>query len=198
MSPWSVIELLPLHAMGALGEDEAAAVERAMGTCSVLRDELAGWREVLAAMTVGSATPDEAVRARLLATLGSVARFAAEVAELFDVSEGEARAVLGRVDDAIWKPFLPGIERLPISPGPRFAGTQCNLIRIAGGTRFPYHRHLGQEVSMVLQGGAHMSDGRDLLPGDIAIADTSHEHDFVIEGDEACIVAVRMVGIVPA
>ena len=34
-------------------------------------------------------------------------------------------------------------------------------------------------------------------PGDVDIAGTADEHDFVIEGDEPCIFAVRMVGIVP-
>ena len=50
---------------------------------------------------------------------------------------------------------------------------------------------------MVLHGGAHMSDGRDLLPGDVLVVREDVEHDFVIEGADVCIVAVRMVGIVP-
>jgi hypothetical protein len=48
----------------------------------------------------------------------------------------------------------------------------------------------------LVAGGAHMSDGRDVLPGDEVVADPSMEHDFVIEGTEECLFAVRAAGIV--
>ena len=214
--PPALFELLPLHAMGVLDEDEATEVERALTAHPALRVELIRWHEAIAAL--GSApvpaAPALDVRARLLASLdgrdgpgdatdarpgGRLERFATQVADLFDVSVDSARAVLARVDDsAAWRPMMPGIDCLRVSAGPRWKDAQCNLVRIAPGTRFPWHHHAGEEASLVLHGGAHMSDGRDLEPGDLLVVDESVEHDFIVEsGGEACIFAVRAHGIVP-
>jgi anti-sigma factor ChrR (cupin superfamily) len=75
------------------------------------------------------------------------------------------------------------------------AQAQCAFVRVAAGVRFPWHHHAGEERSLVLAGGAHMADGRDLVPGDLLVADEAVEHDFVIEGDEACLFAVRSGGM---
>jgi hypothetical protein len=43
-----------------------------------------------------------------------------------------------------------------------------------------------------------MSDGKDLLPGDVLVVGEETEHDFSIaSGGDNCIVAIRMAGIVP-
>jgi anti-sigma factor ChrR (cupin superfamily) len=70
-------------------------------------------------------------------------------------------------------------------------------VRVAPGTTFPWHHHLGEERSLVLRGGAHLNDGRDLRPGDVLVVDDSVEHDFTIEGDDACIFAVASSGMIP-
>lgn len=200
-----VIELLPLFAAGVLDEADAAEVERALAEHPALHRELDRWRDAFASLgeAAGRVEPDASLRARLLASTESlavnVARFAAQVAELYDLSLDAARELLARVDDAAaWRPTMPGIDCLRVKPGAKHAGVECNLVRIAPGTRFPWHRHVGEEVSLVLHGGAHMSDGTDLLPGDVLTVGEETEHDFVIEdGGDCCIVAVRMAGIVP-
>lgn len=203
--PTALLELLPLYAMDALGDDDVAEVERGLAAHPALRREVARWRDAFAALalTEEPAAADPRVRIRLLASLGApgaaIGRFAAEVAELFDMSIDAARAALARADDAAsWKPLLPGIECLTVAAGPRFADRMCNLVRVAPGTRFPCHRHVGEEVSLVLHGGAHMSDGRDLRPGDILTVGTETEHDFTVDdGGDPCIFAVRSAGLIP-
>ncbi len=205
--PATLLELLPLHAMGALDETEAAAVERALVEHPGLRVELARWHEALAALgeTPAPAAPTAAVRIRLLASLAAPApagrfdHFATQVAALFDLTIDGARAALARIDDAAaWKPMMAGVDSIGVSAGPRWTGNQCCLVRLAAGTTFPRHRHTGEEASLGLHGGAHMSDGRDLRPGDLLVVDESVEHDFVVDDDgDGCIFAVRAHGIVP-
>lgn len=180
--PAALFEMLPLHAMDELDAAEVAELERALA-------------EALAPVA-----PSPAVRERLLASIvASVAPhdgFAREVAELFAVTVEGARAALARVADAsAWRPLAPGVDCIRVSGSSNPAEAQCAFVRVAPGATFPWHRHLGEERSLVLHGGAHLSDGRDLRPGDLLVVDESVEHDFVIEGDEPCVFAVRSSGI---
>jgi anti-sigma factor ChrR (cupin superfamily) len=198
--PPALLELLPLHALGALDEREAAEVERALAAHPALHGELAHWRDAITAL--GEAMPPEpptpSMRSRLLDALvaAPLERFSSAVASLFDVTVERARAALARVGDATaWRPMMPGVTCIPVAPGPRWADASCALLRVEAGTTFPWHRHRGEEASLVLHGGAHMSDGRDLVPGDLLVVDETLEHDFTIEGPDHCIFAVRAHGI---
>ena len=210
--PNALVELLPLYAMGALDATESAEVERALTSHPALATELDRWREAIAALgeSAEPVAPPRAVRARLLASLdgesGASAsasasrfeRFVAQVAELFAVTADGARAVLAKIDDAAaWRPLMPGIDCLRVSGSSSPAQPQCAFVRVAPGTTFPWHHHLGEERSLVLHGGAHMADGRDLRPGDMLVVDETVEHDFIVEGDDACIFAVRSNGMIP-
>lgn len=203
--PSALLELLPLYAADVLDDDELAEVERGLAEHPALRREVERWREAFASIALSEepAAIDPRERVRLLASLGApgaaIGRFAAEVAALFDVSIEAARTALARADDAAaWQALLPGIECLTVLAGPKFADRMCNLVRIAPGTSFPRHRHVGEEVSLVLHGGAHMSDGRDLRPGDILTVGPETEHDFTIDAaGDPCIFAVRSAGLVP-
>ncbi|HUQ02307.1 MAG TPA: cupin domain-containing protein [Kofleriaceae bacterium] len=201
-SPAQILELLPLYAMGALDANESAEVERALAANPGLTSELDRWRDAIAAF--GAAAPAVApaagVRERLLASIDAggsrFERFVAQLAELFAVTADGARAMLATVDDAAaWRPLMPGIDCIRVSGSNNPAQAQCAFVRVAAGTTFPWHHHAGEERSLVLHGGAHMADGRDLGPGDLLVVDESVEHDFVIEGDEACIFAVRSGGM---
>jgi anti-sigma factor ChrR (cupin superfamily) len=198
----ALLELLPLYAMGALDANEASEVERALVAHPALASELERWHEAIAAVGEAPAqvVPAADVRARLLASIeGSrFERFAAQVAELFTVPLDAARAVLAKIDDAAaWRTLMPGIDCIRVSGSSNPMQAQCAFVRIAPGTTFPWHRHVGEERSLVLHGGAHMSDGRDLQPGDTLVVDETVEHDFVVEGDDACIFAVRSSGMIP-
>lgn len=207
--PAALFELLPLYAMGALDAVEAAEVERALVAHPALESELDRWREAIAAIgeTDVPVMPEAGVRSRLLASLedsreGSRVdrfdRFVGQVAELFAVTVDGAREVLAKIDDAAaWCPLMPGIDCIRVSGSSNPAQPQCAFVRVAPGTTFPWHKHLGEERSLVLHGGAHMADGRDLRPGDVMVVDEQVEHDFVVEGDDACIFAVRSNGMIP-
>lgn len=204
--PAALFELLPLYAMGALDAVEAAEVERALVAHPGLERELDRWREAIAAIgeTDEPVMPAAGVRARLLASLGDSRdvsrfdRFMEQVAELFAVTVDGAREVLAKIDDAAaWRPLMPGIDCIRVSGSSNPAQPQCAFVRVAAGTTFPWHRHVGEERSLVLHGGAHMADGRDLRPGDVLVVDENVEHDFVVEGDDACIFAVRSNGMIP-
>lgn len=201
--PAALLEMLPLYAMDVLEPAEVAEVERALAEHPSLAAELARWRETLGELSRGLApdAPAPSVRARLLGSVAPGAtpfeRFAQQVAELFTVTLDGARAALARLDDAAaWRPLLPGIDCIRVSGSKNPAEPQCAFVRVAPGATFPWHRHLGEERSFVLHGGAHLSDGRDLRPGDLLVVDESIEHDFVIEGDAPCIFAVRSSGMV--
>ncbi|MCA9673550.1 MAG: cupin domain-containing protein, partial [Myxococcales bacterium] len=90
---------------------------------------------------------------------------------------------------------LPGIDLLQVAAGPAAAGADCGLLRIAAGTRFPWHAHVGEETTLVLRGGAVLSSGQRMAPGDELVAVAGDEHDFVVDDDGACVLAVRARGV---
>ena len=201
-------DLIPLHALGALDADEAARVEAAVAADPALAAELAAHRDAAAAL--GDALPPEppapAVRDRLMASVDAAVapnrweRFAARVAEMFDVSVDKARMFLGWIDEpARWEPSpLPGVQLVHLPGGPAWAGADCGLVRVPAGTRFPWHGHHGEELTLVLAGRAVESGGAELVPGAETVLTAADEHDFVV--DEASgdyIFAVRFYGIEP-
>lgn len=101
-------ELLPLYALGAVDDDEAAAVLRAVAADPALAAELDALLAASAELADAApgVAPSPAVRARLLASVESrFDRFVARMAELFDVGVERARELLGLIDrgDA-WEP----------------------------------------------------------------------------------------------
>lgn len=202
--PPTLLDALPLYAVDALDRDEAVTVAATLVAHPGLGHEVARWRDAAVPLVeaVPRLAPGPGARVRLLAALdgarpGSEGLVAA-VAELFDVPLDVAHTTLARADDRRgWLPVAPGIAVLPVAGGPRTTGTACTLLRAAQATRFPWHRHLGEEVSLVLSGGAVLSDGRVVRTGDVIVLDETVEHDFAVDGDEPCLFAVRSRGLVP-
>jgi hypothetical protein len=120
----------------------------------------------LIALGVEPVDPPAHLRVRLLAAVaGPLTRLSTRVADLFGLPHELVAAALARVhaDVAPWTPVLPGIDAYPLhSVGTR----ECGIIRAAAGATFPYHRHLGEERVLVLQGSCSDSSGRQLGPGD--------------------------------
>ncbi len=120
----------------------------------------------LLALSLDPVTPPPELRVRLLAAVaGPALAHAAALADLLDLPEPELQTLLAAVDSdtAAWDRLGPTIEHHPLALAP---GREGGLLRVAAGTRFPYHRHLGDERMRVLLGSCTDSGGAILGPGD--------------------------------
>jgi anti-sigma factor ChrR (cupin superfamily) len=109
-------------------------------------------------------------RARLLEALDPYQRFARferAVADLLQVSPAQAAAALRSIDDeAAWQVQAPGVAYLPVAAGPDAGFFLAGFLRVAAGLEFPLHEHLGDEVTLVLQGAFEESQSREVFrPG---------------------------------
>ncbi len=189
-----VRELLPLYALGILEPDEASVVERAVASDAALAAELASYQDAATGL-VAPVAPAPDVKARLMASVGGGAfeRFSSRMASLFDVAVDKARELLGLIDrPASWNLEAGGIGLVHFDGGPAFAAADCGFIRLEPGAIFPPHKHLGEEVSVVLQGRMRdAASGRVLGPGDELVQAEGSEHHLICEGTEPCIFAAR-------
>jgi quercetin dioxygenase-like cupin family protein len=189
----NIRDLLPLYALGALDADEAAAVETAIAADPSLAAELDAYLDV-----APIATPAPDVEARLMASIGGGAyeSFSARVATLLDVTVDRARELLGLVErKASWVHPVPGIHLVHFEGGPAYAAADCGFVRIEPGCTFPWHTHLGEEVSVILQGSVRDRSGKVLSAGDELVAGEGTEHDLVAGTEGALYVARAMNGI---
>ncbi|HEY2733841.1 MAG TPA: cupin domain-containing protein [Polyangiales bacterium] len=101
--------------------------------------------------------PAPSARAQLLehaTNAGRFDRFIGRVAELLDLGSDAAKRLLDGLDDAShWSAELPGISFYWVEGGPRVAAAVRGFVRVKAGLDFPDHEHLGDEVTLVLQGG---------------------------------------------
>lgn len=189
-----VRELLPLYALGILEADEMRAVERAIASDAALATELASYQDS-ASLLVTPVTPAAEVKSRLLASVGGgrFERFAARMAQLYDVTVDKARELLGLIErKASWEEEQGGISLVHFSGGPAYVGADCGFVRLEPGAIFPPHKHLGEEAMFVLQGHVRdASTGRLLGPGDEVSQVEGSEHHLICEGTEPCIFAAR-------
>lgn len=199
-------ELLPLYALGALEPEEAALVERAIAEDPKLRVQLDAFLEAAGIMPAAlpGMAPPPSLRDRLFANLDAMSqpgrweRFAGRLAEMYDVTVEKARMFLSWIDEpSRWGPSaFPNVQLIHLPPGPKWATADCGIVRMPAGFHFPNHGHHGPELTFVLQGKAHESNGTVLEPGMEQELGAGVEHDFVI--DEASgdyIFAVRFYGI---
>jgi putative transcriptional regulator len=139
---------------------------------------LAAWVEA----TVAPEVPSAALRRRLLESAAGPGRFAAIAAALGRVTDLAADAVaalLGKIDDArAWTeaPF-PDVRYLHFNPGAAVAAVEAGFVRMAPGARFPHHKHLGHEVTFVIDGLLH-DRGHVYGPGSVIESAAGSEHDY--------------------
>jgi hypothetical protein len=126
------------------------------------------------------------VRQRLLATLGSVDRFAPFFEELqtlvgldLPALKQQLRKIDGAQDAAAgWRraPF-PGVRYLDFTPGIAAGVPEAGLVRVAAGGHFPRHEHVTRERACILEGSLVMG-GQTYYPGDVVDSPAGSSHEF--------------------
>lgn len=116
-----------------------------------------------------------------IADAGRFERFVPEVAAMADVPEATAR---GWLDDVwgtrpSWEMAAANARAWWVEGGPRTRGALRGFVHVAAGQPFPHHKHLGEELVLVLQGGATVSTGERLRAGDRLTSAAGVEHDLV-------------------
>lgn len=186
-------DLLPLYAFGALDDDEARLVERAIEADLALAAELDTYIGLMPAIA-----PDPDVKAQLLASSGG-GRFdgyASRMSKLLDVTIDRARELLGLVErKASWENPVPGIHLIHFGGGPAYAAADCGFIRVEAGCTFPWHKHRGEEVSLLMTGTVHDHEGKVWHAGDEIVQSEASEHSLTAGDEGAMYVARAMNGI---
>jgi putative transcriptional regulator len=198
----AVVELLPEFVLGTLPEAEAREVEAALAGSPALRQELDRVTEALAgaALALDPVAPPERARQRLMKALDGPERFApffAELARLVDLSVEAVKGVLARVDDpGAWLDALPGVRLFDFAAGPALGTVDAGFVRLAPGASFPKHRHLGDEVAMVLE-GQMLDGGATYGPGSVVPHAKDSVHDYTAAPDRDLVIMVLHHGIEP-
>jgi ChrR Cupin-like domain len=187
-------ELLPLYALGILEPDEQQTVERAVATDPSLAAELIAYQDTTHHLAE-PIEPSPDVKARLLASAGGgmFERFAQKLGALYDVTVDRAREILGLIDRAAsWEPQVPGIALVHFDGGPAYAAADCGFVRLAPGAIFPFHKHLGDEACLVLEGAVFdATNGRMIEAGDDYFQKEGTQHALINKGSVDCIFAAR-------
>lgn len=144
--------------------------------------------------------PRAALRERLMASVVKPElRFAplyGALSELFDLDDRALAALFVRAasPEAWTRPPLPDTQLLHLEGGPRVAGADNGLVKIAAGTRFPRHRHLGPERVLVLDGSYRDEpSGKLYRPGDWHEMAEGTTHAYVVEPERELLLAVSVV-----
>jgi anti-sigma factor ChrR (cupin superfamily) len=186
--------------LGTLGAREQEELEAHVTRCPACATEYLAVKEALS--VVGWAVPQVAppspsVRERLMrATSGRFSRFVDQVAKVFDLARDKAAALVDKLDDPqAWEPGpLPGAAVIRVEGGPAVAGALTAFVRMDAGAQWPFHKHLGREVMLVIGGGFREPDGTEVHAGDEHVMLEGSGHSFVIFDDEPCVSAVVLWG----
>ena len=166
-SPDEMSEFAALYALGALTQHEVRRFEEHLAEgCESCRIEIEEFEQVT--FNLALATPEVEPPAAAFEKL------------LTRTRREERRPVLSRKHlsirkaDGDWDQVCEGVSVKLLFEDPA-SGIQTSLVRMAGGTRLPAHRHLGVEQFFILEGDCTVNG--DLLgPGDYHRADTGSIH----------------------
>jgi len=124
------------------------------------------------------------------------APFFDDLEELFDLEEQALKEQLDNACDAraAWSrtPFA-GVRLYRMKTGARLGSAEAYLASLQPGARVPLHRHPGEEVTMVLEGGYADDDGREHHAGSRVHSPASEAfHSLRVIGNERCLIALRL------
>jgi anti-sigma factor ChrR (cupin superfamily) len=191
---------IPDYALGILSECEKKEMATRVASTPELEAELALFEEALSrrAERLAAVQPSSAVRERLLATLSHADRFRPfldRLAAMVDQPTDFVRRLLERMEDGtLWEPGpLPGLHVAHFEPGPRVRAADAGLVRVAAGVAVPRHRHIGDEVSFVLE-GTLCEDGVRHFPGQMLQSAKGTVHGFSAGADRDLVFVVTHSG----
>ena len=200
----SVLDLLPDYVLGALPAAEQREVDALVARSPELQREVDRMTEALAVTARDSVAPPPSLRARLLHTLASADRFAPflhDLTRIFELPEATLRKLLARIDEHQWETSLLGVElehaelfHFPVGPRLRESGAAGGVVRIRAGAAFPQHRHHGDELTFVLEGG-YIAGGRTYGPGETIPMATGTEHHYQAAPERDLVIIVLHRGI---
>jgi quercetin dioxygenase-like cupin family protein len=175
-------------------------VENAIAGSPDLAAELAAAEESLGLFAAGldPISPPPAVKKRLMESVSAGAeRFAPffdTMAKVFQLGRDAMRGVVERAQDlAQWEPGpFPGSSLFHFDGGPAMAAVDCGLVKFAPGFEHPWHRHLGREVIVVLQGSQTDSDGQVFRSGDLIVKEPGTSHAYRVHDGEEYVFAVAL------
>jgi hypothetical protein len=140
--------------------------------------------------------PPEEIRTQIIASSGGgkFATHAGRMGAIFDVSIDRAHEILGLMErKRSWELPMAGLGLVHFDGGPRAASADCGFVRLAPGCVFPYHRHRGDELTIMLQGSVRdRATGRLLVAGDEVEHVKDSEHELVCEGTVDAVFATRV------
>jgi len=156
--------------------------------------------EALSALIPPAKAPPQLLRERLLATVARprlrYSPLFAQLTDLFDLDDTDLAALFERAaTPQAWTDTpIPGTRLMHLQGGPRVAGADNGLVRLAAGARFPLHRHLGRERVLVLDGGYRDEhDGQLYLPGDRHEMQAGTSHAYTALTERELLFAVSVV-----
>lgn len=192
-----VLELLPERALGLLDPSEETSVDAHLASCATCAAEARRWEQAGLALAEALPTPDAPcpVRARLLLAAearGRLARFAAALSSIFEIDDDKARALLDEIDaPEAWEAGpVPGVALFHLKGGPGLAAADVGFVRFPAGMPWPLHRHVGDEIMLILEGGLTDDAGRTWREGDVLRMPPGSEHRFDVLAERDCIAAV--------
>ena len=184
---------LAAFASGSLDEARALVVATHLSLCPHCRAAVGDFERIGGAL-LESAEPvpmSAGALDRAMARLApeEPARAAADVAATNDEN---LPAPLARYALGPWRRIGRSVQWRPVDV-PSDDDVRVFMLKAAGGTRLPRHRHSGTEWTCVFQGAFKHELGR-FGAGDFDEADESVEHDPMVERGDACICLVALQG----
>lgn len=188
-------ETLTAFATGALDEGRSVVVAAHVAACARCRSWIAKVEAVggvvLADLAPASLAPDALSRALVRLDRARAAQRAPALPRVPDdlaiLPEAARPYPLGR-----WQWMGPGVRWRPIGV-PAERGARVFLLKASPGTTMPHHTHTGAELTLVLSGAFAHAGGR-YGPGDLDEADSTVEHQPIVEAGAECICLVAMEG----
>lgn len=185
--------------LGTLPPDRRPAVEEHLRVCRECSQHFEALSAGVLSFDRAVAEPVRGI-ARLKEALSGSRRlehFVPELAELFQLDEAAARALVERIDsDEGWEPGpAEGITLLPVEAGPGVGAALSAIVKMRPGAVFPEHEHFGTEKVLVIQGGyRELEGGLEVWRGECSVRHLGSTHAFqALEGPPCiCCSLVRL------